>query len=70
MVQAGVPPRSIDMHIEDRPAFSVDTSLVPGRYNFLLMLAQSETERIFEKWLSHHNVGVQRQMMKAMPEHR
>lgn len=60
MVEAGVPSRSIDMHIEDRPSFPVDTTLVPSRYNFLLMLAQSETERIFEEWLSRQSVKVLR----------
>jgi 3-(3-hydroxy-phenyl)propionate hydroxylase len=60
MIEAGVKVRQLNLNIENRPSVAVDLSIIPGRYNFLLTLPQSETERILEQKLNSFSVQVER----------
>jgi 2-polyprenyl-6-methoxyphenol hydroxylase-like FAD-dependent oxidoreductase len=60
MVAAGHPAREAFLHFDDRPPIKVNLESIPSRFNFLLMLAQSETERILEEYLADHGVLVER----------
>ena len=60
LIEAGVKVWQLNLNIENRPSLAVDLSLVPSRYDFLLTLAQSETERILEKELNSYSVQVER----------
>ena len=60
MVAAGHPAREVFVHIGDRPPARVDLSQVPSAYNFILMLAQSETERLLEEEVEKSALAVER----------
>jgi 3-(3-hydroxy-phenyl)propionate hydroxylase len=53
MLQAGAEARDAYFHIGQRPGIHLDLGLVPSRYNFVLVLAQSETERLLAAVMAH-----------------
>jgi 2-polyprenyl-6-methoxyphenol hydroxylase-like FAD-dependent oxidoreductase len=57
----GWPAREMWAHLDDKDPVRVDLSGIPSRYDFILILEQSETERILEKWLNTHSVFVERE---------
>jgi len=60
LIAAGIRIRRADMWFDGRPLTSIDLSLVDHRYDFLLALAQSETERVLEEVLTERGVQVDR----------
>jgi 3-(3-hydroxy-phenyl)propionate hydroxylase len=60
LVEAGVKVQKLNLNIENRPPLTVDLSLIPSGYDFLLTLAQSETERILEQELNSFSARVER----------
>jgi len=48
MVAAGRPARKAFIHLEDHAPVEVDMSSIPSVYNYILILSQSETEKILE----------------------
>src|SRR5665213_134189 len=46
MIVAGYAVRQANMHIEGHELVSIDLSTIPSVYNYILVLAQSETERL------------------------
>ncbi len=56
-----------------RPLFAVDFSRLPHRYNYMLGLPQSETERILETRLNELGVSVERgvrfEQLRQAPDH-
>ncbi len=61
MIDAGQLARSGVFHYNDRALFQIDFSLIPSLYNFILILAQSETERILENDLKQQGLSVERE---------
>jgi 3-(3-hydroxy-phenyl)propionate hydroxylase len=51
MVREGKPAREAWIHLNDRAPIRVNFSTIPSQYDFILILAQSETERILEEHL-------------------
>lgn len=60
MIQAGLPARQFFFHVDDDLILPVVFQEVPSKYNSLLMLQQSETERILEERLGRYGVRVLR----------
>ncbi len=61
LVNAGSPVKDVQIHLDnDRPIY-VDFGHIPSRYNYILILDQSETERILEEYLNNHDIRVERQ---------
>lgn len=60
MVASGQPAYAAWIHLSDAAPIQVDLSTIPSPYNFILILAQSETERIFEEQLAKLSVQVER----------
>jgi 3-(3-hydroxy-phenyl)propionate hydroxylase len=61
-VKAGISTQEINFHIGHQKPLHVDFSMIPSEFNFVLILAQSETERLLEEKLATHGVTVQRHM--------
>ncbi len=61
LIASGLQIRKAHIHFDGRPLVTVDLSLADHRYNFLLALAQSETERILETRLNELGATVERQ---------
>jgi 2-polyprenyl-6-methoxyphenol hydroxylase-like FAD-dependent oxidoreductase len=61
MVAAGHPARGGFLHFGERPPVHVDLSQIPSVYNFVLVLAQSETERFLEEQVTRGAIAVERQ---------
>ncbi len=62
MIGCGQPARTAELHFGNRNPVRVELSSIPSLYNFILILEQSETERILEKTLDQYNVEVEREM--------
>jgi 2-polyprenyl-6-methoxyphenol hydroxylase-like FAD-dependent oxidoreductase len=60
LMEAGVRVKRFNLNIQNQPSLAVDLSLIPSPYNFILTLAQCETERILEKKLNSFSVSVER----------
>jgi 2-polyprenyl-6-methoxyphenol hydroxylase-like FAD-dependent oxidoreductase len=60
LLQQGVRIPGVQFATGQRPLFTIDFSRLPHRYNFMLGLAQSETERILEARLARFGVEVER----------
>lgn len=60
MVERGFPVRKAFFHIDELPAVCVPLRGLPSRFDFLLILEQSETERLFEENLAQLGVAVER----------
>ena len=61
LIDAGLKIREAHIHFDGKPMVTVDLSRVDHRFNFLLALAQSETERILEQRLNELGGMVERQ---------
>ncbi len=61
MIASGLPAREAWIHLNEAAPIRVDLSTIPSPYNFILILAQSETERILEEQLARLSVQVERQ---------
>lgn len=61
MIRAGCPTQGAWIHLNDSEPLRVDLSTIPSKHNFILILEQSETERILEEELGKFNVKVERQ---------
>lgn len=61
MIASGLPAREAWIHLNEAAPIRVDLSTIPSPYNFILILAQSETERILEEQLAKFSVQVERQ---------
>jgi 2-polyprenyl-6-methoxyphenol hydroxylase-like FAD-dependent oxidoreductase len=79
---SGVTPRLLEQGVriggvqfggDDRPYFSIDFSRIPGRYNFMVGLPQSATERILEARLKRFGVLVEHgsrfETLQQAPDH-
>jgi len=60
MIRSGQPAREAWIHIDDQSPIPVDFKTIPSRFPYILILAQSETERILEAFLTKHSVEVER----------
>ncbi len=60
MVAAGQPAREAFIHVDDLAPIRADLSTIPSRFDFILILPQSETERILGERLSSHGGAVER----------
>ena len=60
MIDSGHPARKVTFHVGKKSSVQVDLSAIPSTYNFILILEQSETERILEELLNSHGISVQR----------
>lgn len=60
LLQSGLKIRRINFQSGDRPLFQIQFSKLQHRYNFMLGLPQSETERTIEKRLNEYGVEVER----------
>lgn len=60
MVSFGNPTREAWIHVDDRPPIRVDLGTIPSHHDFILILEQSETERILEEYLSSLDLVVER----------
>jgi 2-polyprenyl-6-methoxyphenol hydroxylase-like FAD-dependent oxidoreductase len=61
MVDAGILAREFFFHTDNGKIFPIKFALVPSPYNALLVLRQSETERLFEEHLARAGVTVLRE---------
>lgn len=61
MIAAGLPAREAFFHFGHRSPVRIDFSQIPSEYNYILILAQSETERFLEEDLERHALKVERQ---------
>jgi 3-(3-hydroxy-phenyl)propionate hydroxylase len=60
MVEGGKAARKAWIHIDQNEPIAVDLSTIPSRFNYILILEQSETERILEEYLLKASVEVER----------
>jgi 2-polyprenyl-6-methoxyphenol hydroxylase-like FAD-dependent oxidoreductase len=60
MIAAGIPARGANIHLDNGFDFFVSLDRIPSKYNYILMLAQHETERILEQRLERLGVQVLR----------
>jgi len=60
MIRCGQPAREAWIHIDDQSPIPVDFKTIPSRFPFILILAQSETERLLEDFLTQHSLVVER----------
>lgn len=60
MLELGNPVHTAALHSDGRRLAAIDFNRIPGRYNFVLLLAQSETERLLTEQLNHNGVKVER----------
>jgi 3-(3-hydroxy-phenyl)propionate hydroxylase len=60
MITQGQKVSSAYLHIDHREPITVDLSVISSNYNFVLILPQSETERILEEALEKYGVKVER----------
>lgn len=61
MVGAGIPARGANLHLDNGVNVFVSLEPIPSKYNYILMLAQHETERILEARLARLGVRVLRE---------
>jgi 2-polyprenyl-6-methoxyphenol hydroxylase-like FAD-dependent oxidoreductase len=60
MIAAGIPARGANIHLDNGFDFFVSLDRIPSKYNYILMLAQHETERILEQRLARFGVHILR----------
>src|SRR5689334_5587593 len=60
MLALGNPVRAAALHADGRDLARVELSRMPSAFNGILMLAQSETERLLAEQLGRHGVKVER----------
>ncbi|MEQ1876322.1 MAG: FAD-dependent monooxygenase [Bdellovibrionia bacterium] len=60
MISAGSACRQVALHLDSAPPIPINVGIIPSRYNHILVLAQSETERILEETLATYDVRVER----------
>ena len=60
MIEAGRPVSEAWFHFDDHSPVRIDLGTIPSAYNFILVLPQSETERILERQLNQLSVQVER----------
>jgi 3-(3-hydroxy-phenyl)propionate hydroxylase len=60
MIAKGQQVSSAFLHIDEHHPIAVDLSVIPSKYNFVLILPQSETERILEEALEKLGIKVER----------
>ncbi len=60
LVKTGRPAREAYYHYEDKTPLRIDVSQIQSKYNFILILEQSETERILEDLAGNYGVFVER----------
>lgn len=60
MIESGRPTREAWIHFDDADPISLDLGKIPSHHNFVLILEQSETERILEELLNKFSVHVER----------
>jgi 2-polyprenyl-6-methoxyphenol hydroxylase-like FAD-dependent oxidoreductase len=60
MVDAGFPVKGVHLSVYGTTNVHVDLSQIPSKYNFVLVLAQSETEKFLEEYLNKQVVAVER----------
>ena len=70
MVTCGLAAREAYIHIGGNPTLKVDLSVIPSVFDFILILAQSETERLLESELERLGVQVERGIELASAEER
>ena len=61
MLAAGRPAREAWIHLDAAAPIRIDLASIPSAYPFILILAQSETERILETHLARGSVRVERE---------
>ena len=61
LIAAGKPAREAWVHIFDQEPQKIDLSTIPSKYNYVLITAQSETERVLEEYLNKNSIKVERQ---------
>ncbi|TIQ36230.1 MAG: FAD-dependent monooxygenase [Mesorhizobium sp.] len=59
LLAQGLKVRHVHFHVETRELATIDFSLLPHRYNFLLSLPQRETETIMADTLAAFGIGVE-----------
>lgn len=60
MLRIGNPGRAATLYADAKELGKVDLSLIHSRYDYILMLAQSETERILREQLTRQGVAIER----------
>ncbi len=61
LLAGGNPVYEAHFHFYNKTVVTLNLSLIPSIYNFILILPQSETERIFEERLTNLNLSVERE---------
>lgn len=61
MIKAGRQAREAFIHIDDQPPIRADLSVIPSPFNYILILSQSETERILYERLRGAGGAVERE---------
>ncbi len=61
LVATGIRGRGVAVHNQSRRLFEIDLSGLPSRFNFTLLVPQSETERILEEGLQARGLAIERQ---------
>jgi 3-(3-hydroxy-phenyl)propionate hydroxylase len=70
MLDAGRAARGAWIHLNDDEPIHLNLETIPSEYNFILILAQSETERLLEETLISFNIHVERQTELIATEER
>jgi len=60
LIAAGRPTQAVNIHVDDMAPRRVVFQSIPSQYNYILILAQPETERILEQHLNSLGVQVER----------
>lgn len=60
MIAAGRPVHEAHIHFDEREPITINFKTIPSKYNYILILAQSETERILEEFLAANGLRVER----------
>lgn len=60
MIATGRPVQEAWIHLEDAGPIKVSLKSIPGKFNFILILEQSETERFLETHLNRQSLSVER----------
>jgi 2-polyprenyl-6-methoxyphenol hydroxylase-like FAD-dependent oxidoreductase len=61
MVQKGRPVLQGWLHLNEKEPLHLNLSTIPSQHNYILILAQSETEKILEDCVNAHGLQVERQ---------
>jgi 3-(3-hydroxy-phenyl)propionate hydroxylase len=60
MIADRQPTNEAFIHLNDQSPIKINLNVIASRFNFILILAQSETERILEEYLARKSVSVER----------